>query len=316
MIGNMITIMLLGGGKRVSLAELLIESGKKLNVKVNILSYDLSHKVPIALVGKVIKGLRWSDPAITADIEEIVRKNNVNIILPMVNGSIEVASRCREKLKNTFIPVSDLDEISALFDKADAAKIFKDAGFPIPRTYTVLSATMPAIAKPRRGGSSKGIKIFHDMEDLMHLHNLQDYIIQEYVEYKKEYTVDAYIDHKGNILTIVPRERIEIMGGESTRTKTCRISEIEELSKKVIEKFRLRGPVNLQFLHDLDNDRYLLMEVNPRLGGAVICSVLAGSPITDYIIQESLGLELQACDTWKEDTLLARYFKEAVFYEN
>lgn len=83
----------------------------------------------------------------------------------------------------------------------------------------------------------------------------------------------------------------------------------------MIETFSLRGPVNLQFLHDLDSDRYLLMEVNPRLGGGVICSIFAGAPITDYIIDEALGVELSPCNDWASDTLMARYFKEAIFYE-
>lgn len=61
------------------------------------------------------------------------------------------------------------------------------------------------------------------------------------------------------------------------------------MSRKVIEHFRLTGPVTIQFLHDLDKDRFLLMEVNPRLGGGVICSIYAGAPITDYILLEAMG---------------------------
>lgn len=311
-----ITVMLLGGGKRVSLAQLLKKSGKDLGYEVRILSYDLSEEVPIALEGKVIKGLRWSDPAVVEDIEKTTVNYGVNIILPMVNGSIEIAAKCREKLKDIFIPVSSHSDIFSLFDKVEAAKVFKEAKFPIPKTYSVLSATMPAIAKPRHGGSSKGIKIFNDIEDLMHLHNLGDYIVQEYIEYRKEFTVDAYVNMEGEILVIVPRERLEVMGGESVRTITCRNEMLESFSRRVIERFKLRGPVNLQFIHDLDNDRYLLMEVNPRLGSGVIGSILAGAPITDYIIGEALGEKLIPCDSWKDRTLLARYLKEAVFYDD
>ena len=66
------------------------------------------------------------------------------------------------------------------------------------------------------------------MEDLMHLHDLKSYLVQEYIPNCKEYTVDCYISRDGEILTTVPRERIEIMGGESTRTRTCRNSILEE----------------------------------------------------------------------------------------
>ncbi|MDE5674003.1 MAG: ATP-grasp domain-containing protein [Muribaculaceae bacterium] len=310
-----LSVLFLGGARRVSLAELLIRSGERIGYKVNILSYDLSEEVPISTVGKVIKGLRWNDPGVVSDIERVVKEFDINIILPFVNGAIEIASICRDKMPDVFVPVTDFDTACKLFDKTEAAKVFKEAGLPIPRTYSVLSAQMPAIAKPRKGGSSRGIHIFNNMEDLMHLQDLPNYLVQEYIPNCKEYTVDCYISGKGEILTTVPRERIEIMGGESTRTRTCRNEILENLSREVIEKFSLRGPVNLQFLHDIDADRYLLMEVNPRLGGGVICSIYAGAPITDYIINEALGVELAPCDDWASGTLMARYFKEAIFYE-
>jgi len=310
-----LTILLFGGARRVSLAELLKRSGQRIGYKINIVSYDLSDEVPISLEGKVIKGLRWNDPGVVDDIEKVVKEYDVNVILPFVNGAIEIASICRDRFRDVFVPVTDFEIASKLFDKAEAAKTFKEAGFPIPRTYSVISAEIPAIAKPRKGGSSRGIHIFRNMEDLMHLQDLKNYLLQEYIENCKEYTVDCYVDHYGNILVTVPRERLEIMGGESTRTRTCHNEVLEKLSREVIEKFKLRGPVNLQFLHDLDADRYLLMEVNPRLGGGVICSIYAGAPITDYIIEEALGVELQPCDDWASGTLMARYFKEAIFYE-
>lgn len=311
-----LTILLLGGARRVSLAEQLKRSGERVGCTVKIVSYELTEDVPIAIEGKVVKGLKWSDPGVVDDIISVVKEYDVKVILPFVNGAIEIASICRERLPEVFVPVTDFEIASVLFDKVEAAKAFKEAGFPIPMTYSILSAELPAIVKPRKGGSSRGIHIFRNMEDLMHLEDLQNHILQEYIEHSREYTVDSYIDRKGRILVTVPRERLEVMGGESTRTRTCRNGILESLSREVIEKFKLRGPVNLQFLHDLDSDRYLLMEANPRLGGGVLCSIFAGAPITDYIIQEALGVEPQPNDSWNAGTLVARYFKEAVFYDN
>lgn len=308
--------MMLGGARRVSMAELLKRSGSQIGCEVNIISYELLQQVPIALEAKVVVGLRWTDPRVVADIVRVARENDVNIILPFVDGAIEIASKCRERLPDVFIPVSDFEVSRKMFDKVEAAKEFKNAGIPIPKTYSVLNAEMPAIAKPRHGSASRGIEVFHDIQDLMHLENLQDYIVQEYIENREEYTVDCYVTTKGEILTVVPRCRLEVMGGEVTRTITCRNVILDRMSRQVIEAFDLRGPVTLQFLHDLDADRYLLMEVNPRLGGGVICSIYAGAPITDYIIKEYLDLPMAPCTDWTYNTLMARYQKEAIFYEN
>ncbi|MDE6298307.1 MAG: hypothetical protein K2M10_01485, partial [Muribaculaceae bacterium] len=163
-----ITILFLGGGRRVSLAELLKRSGKNIGCEVEIVSYELISEVPVSLVGRVIKGLPFSDPDVVDDIVRVVKENDVDIILPFVNGAIEIASICRERLPKVFVPVTDFNNASRLFDKVEAAAVFKEAGLPIPRTYSGLSAKMPAIAKPRKGRSSRGIQIFHNMEDLMH----------------------------------------------------------------------------------------------------------------------------------------------------
>lgn len=311
-----LTVLMLGGARRVSMAELLKRSGERIGADVNIISYELLEQVPIALAAKVIVGLRWSDPKVVDDICRVARENEVNIILPFVDGAIEVASKCRESLPDVFIPVSDYEISKAMFDKVEAAKLFKEAGIPIPKTYSVLNADIPAIAKPRHGSASRGIKVFYNMDELMHLENLRDYIVQEYIENRDEYTVDCYVSQKGEIMTVVPRCRLEVMGGEVTRTITCHNTTLEKMSCDVINAFKLRGPVTLQFIHDLDSDRYLLMEVNPRLGGGVVCSIYAGAPITDYILEESLGVPLKKCTDWAYNTLMARYQKEAIFYES
>jgi len=309
-----LVVMMLGGARRVSMAQLLKRSGQRIGYEVEVISYELIEQVPIALEGKVIVGLKWTDPGVVDDIVRIVGEYNVNIILPFVDGAIEVASLCRDRLPNVFVPVSNFDVTAAMFDKVEAAKVFKEAGLPIPRTYSVISAEMPAIAKPRKGSASRGIKIFHNIEDLMHLENLNDYLVQEYIEENEEYTVDAYVSKEGEILVAVPRLRIETMGGEVTRTVTCHNKTLEELSRRVIEHFGLRGPVTLQFLHDLKQNRFLLMEVNPRLGGGVICSIYAGAPIADYILDEALGINVKKCEDWADKTLMARYQKEAIFF--
>lgn len=304
---------MLGGSRRVSLAGLLKESGKRMGLDVEIIAYELDTKVPIALEGEVIKGMKFDDPDVVDDIARIVEERHIDIIIPFINSAIEVASLCKERIKGVFVPVADFSAAEGMFDKVEAARRFKEAGFAIPRTYSVLDNEMPAIVKPRKGGSSRGIKIFNDVDDLMQLQNLDQYIIQEYIGNNREYSVDCYVSAKGEVLVTVPRERLEVMGGEVTRTVTCREEELIEKSREVLKYFKLTGPVTIQFLHDLDRDRYLLMEVNPRMGGGVICSIYAGAPIPDYILSEALGLEVKPSESWESGVLMARYQKEAIF---
>lgn len=309
-------ILLLGGARRVSIAEQLIRSGQRLGHEVKIISYELMAEVPIAIIGEVIVGLKWSDPEVVSDICHICREKGIGMILPFVDGAIEVAAKCRLQLPDVFVPVVEPGLAEVMFDKVEAAKVFKEAGLSIPMTYTAVNAEMPAIAKPRHGSASRGIKVFNTIEALMHLENLQDYLVQEYIVHNREFTVDCYVSQTGEILVTVPRLRIEIMGGEVTRTQTLRSEKLIEMSRKVLGKFPFKGPVTLQFLEDTDTGRFMLMEINPRLGGGVICSIFAGAPITDYLLREALGLHTEACNDWISGTLMARYQKEAIFFNN
>lgn len=313
---NTITILMLGGARRVSLAEQLLRSAKRLGHNLKLISYELLKEVPIAVVADVVIGPKWSDPTVVDDICRLCREREVNIILPFVDGAIEIAALCKERLPDVFVPVVESGLAGKMFDKIEAAKLFKESGIPIPRTYSALNAEMPAIAKPRHGSASRGIQIFHDIDDLMHLENLKEYLVQEYIEHKREYTVDCYVSQEGEILVTVPRLRIEVMGGEVTRTRTVVCPTLQKMSRDVLTHFGFRGPVTLQFLENTDNGHFKLMEINPRLGGGVICSIFAGAPITDYIILESLGSQVHPTDDWSPDTLMARYQKEVIFFNS
>lgn len=309
-----IRILMLGGGRRVSMAELLKESGKRLGAEVEVIGYELVTKVPLAATGKIVQGMAWDDDRVVNDIVRVAHETEADIVLPFSNGAVEVAAKVRSLLPEVFMPVCDADTAAIMFDKAAAAKAFKEAGMPIPRTYNVLNAELPAIAKPRHGRSSRGIKVFTNMDDLMQLKDIKKYLLQEYIPNNKEYTVDCYVTQQGEVLCTVPRLRLEISGGESTRSLTCRLPELQAMTLDVINAFRLRGPVNIQFLYDEDRSRYLLLEVNPRLASGVVCSIKAGAPIADYIISESLGVPLLPCNDWCDNTLMTRYWKEVIFY--
>lgn len=311
-----ITVLLLGGSRRVSLAQLLKRSGQRLGYDVRIVAYELDLEVPIAVEGTVVKGLSFTDPGVIADLARVIAEYDVKIILPIVNGAMETASICKREFPDVFVPISDVETAAVFSDKIEAAKAFREAGIPTPKTYSIIDNDMPLIAKPRKGGSSRGIKVFHNMDDFMRLENIESYLLQEFIEEFREYTVDCYVAQDGRILTTVPRERLEVMGGEVTRTITSRIPELIDMSRQVIKHFGCIGPVTVQYLHDTARDRFLLNEVIPRLGGGVICSIYAGAPITDYILQEALGINVSECTDWADRVLMARYQKEAIFFND
>ena len=312
-----INILMLGGAKRVSLGNLLKKAGRKLGKEVNIFSYEISPDVPIASIGTIIEGKRWKDSDIYRHLSATIRKYGISIVLPFVDGAIEICSNLKAEHPDVFIPVSPFDTAHAMFDKKIAADLFAEKGFPIPATYENGKCRFPAILKPRTGSASKGIITVTNQEELSHIADHDKYLIQEYIADRDEYTVDCYvstISHKP--VCTVPRRRISTSGGEVDRTITCRIPQLITQSDDILRKLKFEGPITIQFIHDRQHDRYLLMEINPRLGGGVVCSINAGADIAAMIIGESLGEEAKPTDDWRDKALMARYFSEVMFYED
>lgn len=310
-------ILMLGGAKRVSLARLLIAAGQRMEIEVKIFSSEIMSEVPISCVGTVVKGTRWSDPDIFDNLSATIRRHDIGIVLPFVDGAIEICSRLKEMHPDVFIPVSSFEMTHAMFDKAEAAELFGLNGFDIPATYSNDDFRFPAILKPREGSASKGIKIVNNPDELSKIKDTGKYLIQEYIADRDEYTVDCYVSVLSKkVLCAVPRLRISTSGGEVDRTATRRIPELISKSRHILTALNLEGPITIQFLHDKQRDRYLLMEINPRLGGGVVCSINAGADIPGMILKEWLGEEAEPCDDWRDNALMARYFSEVMFYEN
>ncbi len=264
-------ILFLGGAKRVSMAEKFISAGQSLGVEVAIYSYELSREVPVSAVAGILTGLKWGDPGIYEDLHAKVTSHSISLMVPFVDGAVEVAARYRDLYGGVTVPAGDAASAALMFDKVEADRVFREKGLPVPS-----SDRFPLIAKPRFGSASKGIKIIADETEFRPFAGNPDYLLQEYISPRREITVDCYVSLAGEIIAAVPRYRLETQGGEASVTETFRDREVEELARKTLRLTGLRGAVTIQMLRDTRDNRLMLMEINPRLGGGAVCACHAG----------------------------------------
>jgi carbamoyl-phosphate synthase large subunit len=310
-----VNILFLGGAKRVSLAEHLIKAGQQRGTHIHIFSYELNREVPIASVGEVIVGRKWIDDSLYEDLSAVIRQRDIHIVLPFVDPAIEVASQLKSLHLEVFIPCSSAELCRIMFDKQISNEWFISQDVPVPQSYATGGEILfPVIMKPRVGSASKGIKVVYNEEDFREVAYPETYLIQEYIADSEEYTVDCYISQTRKIISVVPRIRLEVAGGEVMSSRTLRDETIIKLSEKIIAAGVFQGPVTIQFIRDKKNGATYVMEINPRLGGGVIVSIAAGADIPAFILAESEGECLQPVTDWKENTLMTRYFKEVIFY--
>lgn len=305
---------MLGGAKRVSMANHIIRAASRLGLIARMFSFELDRTVPIAQVAEVVIGGKWSDTDIMEQLDKVCLQHGIDIIIPFVDGAVEVAARYCKHNPSVWSPVSEEDVCKCMFDKLLADGLFRDKKIPLPKIVKGdVPEFFPVIAKPRTGSASKGILIIGSLSQWQQLDIKKDnYIIQEYISPRREYTLDCFIDRNGIIQAISPRLRKEVVGGEVSRTVTVDLPRGIIIAKEAIEAADLRGAVTIQLIEDMKTGEIMLMEVNPRLGGGAVCSIYAGVDLPEMIIQDWLGENI-AYQQPKTGIEMTRYMQEVVF---
>lgn len=313
-----VNVIFLGGAKRVSMARKFIDASRRLGINLTLRGYELNRSVALACVADdIIEGRKWSDPGILDHLASFFTAEGVNVLVPFVDGAVEIAARAAAQYDNVFAPTGNPVTARAMFDKIEADGIFRSLSLAVPERMPTPPARYPVIAKPRNGSASKGIVIIRDADDFARLTPDPDrFIIQEYISDREEFTVDCYRRvSDGKTLCVSPRRRLETAGGEVVSTLTADNAAVTALTRDTLERVDLRGAVTVQVLHDHATDRYMIMEVNPRLGGGAVASVCAGCDLPAMILSEAVGLPCGEAHP-KSGILVQRYLSEVSFNIN
>ena len=147
----------------------------------------------------------------------------------------------------------------------------------------------PAIIKPDHGRGGKGIIVGYYFEPPT-IADLQSkgYVIQRFID-GIEYTVDVLAGSDGEFLFAVPRVRLQAKG-VSTIGRVVIDLEVIELARKVVSAFEFYGPINIQMIRDSETGELFIIEVNARLSGSCMFTVMAGWDILNDTIRLYQGL--------------------------
>lgn len=311
-----VSFLFLGGAKRVAMARMFGEACAARGLACSITGYELDANSALASVGEIVEGLRWSDPDIFADLQQVCDRRAVDIVIPFVDSAVGVAAEFAAcPGADVFCPAGPRRMVDRMFDKVASAELFETLGLPIPATFREGMPCNRLIAKPRYGSASKGIIRIDSLKDLYELRGVESrYLIQERFDNREEITVDCYVATRtGETVAVSPRLRGEVSGGEVVRTETIADADVIDLARRVLEATKLRGAVTVQFLRDLDSGRLMVMEINPRLGGGAVASVHAGVDLPGLIIDDAMGLKLTP-QSPQPGVETVRYLADVVFY--
>ena len=265
------------------------------------------------------------------EVTEIVRRENVDLLVPTVDLDLPVWARGRGKLAQMGCTalISSPQVVQICQDKRKTFTFLKEHGFETPDTTIAAPALrrkrhhFPYFLKPWDGHASRGSMIVRNLEELkFYTKRIPNCLVQEFID-GQEHTVDVLVDFDGAVRCVVPRLRIETRGGEVSKGKTVKHNGIIEQSKKLIETLKAGpGVITIQcFLTKpkktgrttTGTERIIFIEINPRFGGGVPLSIKAGANFPLWILQLWLGQKTRIRRTgWRDGLTMLRY-DEAVW---
>jgi carbamoyl-phosphate synthase large subunit len=165
------------------------------------------------------------------------------------------------------------------------------------------------IAKPEYGRGGKGHIRMDNQPIMKALAEEMGYHTERFID-GAEYTVDVLADYDGKCLFAVPRRRL-VANGVSIVGKIVMDPEIILLVQDILSKFHFIGPINIQIIRERETGKLYIIEINPRLSGSCMFTVLAGFDIIDATIKMFLGQPFKAPEHVREITV-QRYYEEHV----
>lgn len=295
-------VLLIAAGRRVSLAKRFIDHG------FDVYAYETEVECPIKLVAQVIEGKRWADPNIRQDILDTIEEIQPDLVLPLSDHATPILS----SIVYPGIVTGSGRSNAICLDKQKFEAFLEGRDF-----YPSPVMNEPIILKPIKGANSKGLKRV-SYDEYLQEPMTDTHVAQRCVD-GFEISVDAYFNKFSKMIDAVPRKRVEVQGGEVSRSITLPRDSygVVEFTRLVGERIGVVGPACTQFIVDKDNKPYI-MEVNARFGGGVILSLEAGFDQIQLLKDEWV------CDKtisptlydWKANFSMTRYFQEYFYGDN
>lgn len=138
-------------------------------------------------------------------------------------------------------------------------------------------------------------------------------LIEESVLGWEELELEVVRDAKNQMITVCFIENVDVMGihtGDSFCTAPMLTvdadlqARLQEYSYAIVEAIEVIGGTNIQFAHDPESGRVVVIEINPRTSrSSALASKATGFPIASVSSKLAGGLTLEEIPYWRDGTL-------------
>ncbi|MEN8204081.1 MAG: carbamoyl-phosphate synthase large subunit [Bacteroidota bacterium] len=189
----------------------------------------------------------------------------------------------------------------------DAEKVVEELGFPI--------VIRPAYTMGGTGGG-----LVYNIEEFRTIVNrglaasmVHQVLVEESVLGWEELELEVVRDEKNQMITVCFIENVDAMGvhtGDSFCTAPMLTIDpelqkrLQKYSYDIVEAIEVIGGTNVQFAHDPETDRVVVIEINPRTSrSSALASKATGFPIALVSSLLAGGLTMDEIPYWRDGTL-------------
>lgn len=278
----------------------------------------------------------YIEPLTPVSLEKIIEKERPDGLLPNLGGQtgLNLAASLHKK------GILDKYSVEVIGVKADAIErgedriVFKETmrklDIPVPRSepcYSVEEAEKiaerlgyPVVLRPAYTLGGTGGGIAYNVEELQTLaarglsaSPIHQVLVEESVLGWEELELEVVRDKKDQKITVCFIENVDPMGvhtGDSfcvapMLTVPEKLQKrMQEMSYRIVDAIGVVGGTNIQFAHNPEDDRLVVIEINPRTSrSSALASKATGFPIARISTKLAAGLTMDEIPYWKEGTL-------------
>ncbi len=244
--------------------------------------------------------------ALLMKIREIHAEHPIDVLIPCLDGELPRFFEIREALEALGIAL--LLPTPEAFDARAKLNLFtghRDLGADnvlIPRTMIAYSTNDIYRAISQFGGGTVavkgplfGCKRVNSLEeapaawDYFHRQNEDRVIVQPWMD-GEMIAVAAVCDRNHETLsTMTARKLANCSRGSTWSAEVISAPELEQTFARFLKRIKWTGPAEGEFLHDRQNDRFYLLEINPRFTGWIAFSAETGVNHPLVAVRAALG---------------------------
>jgi len=308
-------ILITSAGRRAELVKIWKDSAHSIlglasRVYANDLKSSLSAACQLADQSFVI--CPCTEPEYPAQVLEQCLAHSIKLVIPTIDTELQAFAEARTTFEaaGVYVVVSDPELVRQCRDKRRTAALFASLSIPTPKILDPAHLTFPCFMKPVGGSCSQGTKAIHSADhlapvDIRNPNNLfQELVPSHWIEY----TLDLYYSKSGDLLGCVPRQRLQVRGGEISKGITRKDKILQSLKSCLARLKGARGVVTLQIFVDPSREQTLGIEINACFGGGYPMSHAAGVDYPGMLIREYLKGEcLNYDEAWKDNLMMLRH---------